>query len=143
MDRLLHILDRVAAFRCDLVCRNQEIAVLVQVPDHAFRGVSHCFTGEARQALGFVARGFCVSFSGVVTFKSAQQVQEAARAVPLERVLVETDCPYMAPMPHRGKRCEPAHVLDTARFLARLRGEDERRVLEATVANTRRIFALA
>jgi TatD DNase family protein len=104
--------------------------------------VSHCFTGEARQALGFVARGFHVSFTGVVTFKSADTIREAARAIPLESLMVETDCPYMAPVPHRGKRCEPAHVIDTARAIARLRGEDEARVFAATAANTRGVFRL-
>jgi TatD DNase family protein len=106
------------------------------------RGVSHCFTGAARQALGFVARGFLVSFTGVVTFKSADGVREAAAAIPEDHLLVETDCPYMAPVPHRGRRCEPAFVVDTARAIARLRGADEAALLAATAANTRRAFRL-
>lgn len=106
------------------------------------RGVAHCFTGVTEEALGFVRRGFCVSFSGVVTFKSAAAIQEAARAVPLDHIMVETDCPYMAPIPHRGRRCEPAFVVETARAIARLRGEAEEAVLAATVSNTRRTFGL-
>ncbi len=104
----------------------------------ARRGVAHCFTGTRAQALGFVALGFCVSFSGVVTFKNAAEIQEAARAVPEDHLLVETDCPYMAPMPHRGKRCEPAFVADTLRGLAALRGTPLPDLARATAANARR-----
>lgn len=106
------------------------------------RGISHCFTGTAEQALGFVRRGFHVSFTGVVTFKNAASVQAAAQAVPLDALMVETDCPYMAPVPHRGRRCEPAFVVDTARAIARLRGVDDEQVFRATVENTRRVFRL-
>jgi TatD DNase family protein len=106
------------------------------------RGVSHCFTGTAEQALGFVRRGFFVSFTGVVTFKSADQVRAAALAVPLDALMVETDCPYMAPVPHRGRRCEPAFVIDTARGIAKLRGEADERVFAATAENTRRVFRI-
>ncbi|MCO5168807.1 MAG: TatD family hydrolase [Planctomycetes bacterium] len=116
--------------------------VLGAWPGDAPRGVSHCFTGTAEQALGFVRRGFHVSFTGVVTFKNAAQVQAAARAVPLDALMVETDCPYMAPVPHRGRRCEPAFVLDTARGVARLRGVEDEEVFQATVAATRRVFRL-
>jgi TatD DNase family protein len=107
------------------------------------RGLAHCFTGTRDQALGFVRRGFGVSFSGVVTFKNATDIQEAAKAVPLELLLVETDCPYMAPVPHRGQRCEPRHVVDTAAFIAKLKGVAPAEVMAATVATTRRILGLA
>lgn len=116
--------------------------VLGPWPGDAPRGVSHCFTGTADQALGFVRRGFYVSFTGVVTFKSAAQVQAAAQAVPLDALMVETDCPYMAPAPHRGRRCEPAFVVETARAVARLRGVDDEQVFSATLGNTRRVFRL-
>ncbi|MGE0710163.1 MAG: TatD family hydrolase [Planctomycetota bacterium] len=109
-------------------------------PGAPLRGVAHCFTGEARQALGFVERGFGVSFTGVVTFKSADPIREAASAVPLDRLLVETDCPYMAPVPLRGKRCEPAHVEHTARAIAVLRGLPEEELFAATARNAARIF---
>jgi len=106
------------------------------------RGVSHCFTGNKAQALGFVERGFGVSFTGVVTFKKAEDVREAARAVPRELLLVETDCPYMAPVPQRGKRCEPSFVVHTARAIALLRGDDPDELFEATARNAARIFGL-
>ncbi len=124
---------------------DEALAILDEVaagPGPTLRGVAHCFTGDAAQAQGFVARGFAVSFTGVVTFKNAAQVQEAARVVPLALLLVETDCPYMAPVPLRGKRCEPAFVVHTARALAALRGEDEAEVLAATGRNARRLFGL-
>lgn len=106
------------------------------------RGVSHCFTGEAHEAQGFVDRGFGVSFTGVVTFKSAAAVREAATIVPPELLLVETDCPYMSPVPLRGKRCEPAFVVHTARALATLRGEDPDELFTRTAQNAARIFGL-
>ncbi|MBL4846077.1 MAG: TatD family hydrolase [Planctomycetes bacterium] len=112
------------------------------LPGPALRGVSHCFTGNATQALGFSERGFGVSFTGVVTFKKALDLQEAARAIPLESVLVETDCPYMSPVPLRGKRCEPAFVVHTARKVAELRGISEAELEAATVQNTIRVFGL-
>jgi TatD DNase family protein len=115
-------------------------ALLDELKHPNLRGVSHCFTGDARQAAGFVERGFAVSFTGVVTFKSATQVQEAATVVPPDMLLVETDCPYMAPVPLRGKRCEPAHVVHTAEFLAQLRGEDPDELKARTAANTQRVF---
>lgn len=117
-------------------------ALLDELRDPKLRGVSHCFTGDARQAAGFVERGFAVSFTGVVTFKSAQQVQEAAKVVPPELLLVETDCPYMAPVPLRGQRNEPSFVVHTAEFLAALRGEDPAELKARTAANTRRVFGL-
>lgn len=111
-------------------------------PGAPLRGVAHCFTGDARQAEGFVARGFCVSFTGVVTFKNARGVREAAAAVPLGRLLVETDCPYMAPVPLRGKRCEPAHVVHTARALADVHGQSPDDLGRTTARNAARLFGL-
>jgi TatD DNase family protein len=86
------------------------------------RGVFHCFTGTAEQALPLVEKGHLVSFTGIVTFKNGQVTQQCARAVPHDGFMLETDCPYLAPMPHRGKRNEPAHVRLTAEFVAGLRG---------------------
>lgn len=111
-------------------------------PGAALRGVAHCFTGNARQALGFAERGFGVSFTGVVTFNKSAEVQAAAQAIPLDAVLVETDCPYMAPVPLRGKRCEPAFVVHTARKIAELRGLPEAELQAATLRNTVRVFGL-
>jgi TatD DNase family protein len=106
------------------------------------RGVMHCFSGGPEEARRSVALGFHVSFSGVLTFKNAERTRDAARIVPLDRVLVETDCPYLTPEPHRGKRNEPAYVVHTARRLAETLGlsyeEIDRRVEE----NTRAVFGL-
>ncbi|MCA8923720.1 MAG: TatD family hydrolase [Planctomycetes bacterium] len=107
------------------------------------RGVSHCFTGTAAEAELYWRRGFGVSFTGVVTFKSAEQVREAAKGVPPELLLVETDCPFMAPVPLRGKRCEPAHVVHTARMLAEVRGEDPDVLMRRTAENALRIFGIS
>ena len=121
----------------------EALSILDEHRGPRLRGVAHCFTGNADEARGFVERGFCVSFSGVVTFKSAGEIQAAARVVPPELLLVETDCPYMAPVPLRGKRCEPAFVAHTLRFLAALRGEDEAALAARTVANATRLFGLS
>jgi TatD DNase family protein len=88
----------------------------------ALRGILHSFTGSPEQALECVSLGFMISFSGIVTFKNAMDLREAARIIPLSSILVETDCPYLAPAPHRGERNEPAFVADIARCLAKIRG---------------------
>ncbi|MAN11236.1 MAG: LuxR family transcriptional regulator, partial [Sphingobium sp.] len=88
-----------------------------------------------------MALGFYISISGIVTFKSARDLQETAARLPLDRLLVETDSPFLAPVPHRGKPCEPAYVADTARFLASLRGESVEQLAAATSANFRTLFA--
>lgn len=120
----------------------EALATLDELAHPRLRGVAHCFTGNATEAQGFVERGFGVSFSGAVTFKSAQEIQAAARIVPPELLLVETDCPYMAPVPLRGKRCEPAFVAHTARFLAGLRGEPEPELRRRAAANAIRLLEL-
>jgi len=86
------------------------------------RGILHCFTGDSQQAREALALGFHLAFGGVLTFPKADAVREAARITPLDRLLVETDCPYLAPLPHRGKRNEPAFVVEVARRLAEVRG---------------------
>ncbi|MET0361855.1 MAG: TatD family hydrolase [Sphingobium sp.] len=106
----------------------------------AYPGVIHCFTASAAFADAALALGFYISISGIVTFKNAKDLQETAARLPLDRLLVETDSPFLAPVPHRGRPCEPAYVADTARFLARLRGENEEALAEATSANFRALF---
>lgn len=101
--------------------------------------VLHCFTGTADQARRAVALGFYLSFAGVVTYPKATDVHEAARIVPLDRLLVETDSPYLPPVPHRGKRNEPAYVVHTARRVADLRGETFASVAQAASSNLRRL----
>jgi TatD DNase family protein len=102
-------------------------------------GIMHCFSGgpeEARQALDL---GFYLSFGGIVTFPKATQIQEAARMAPRDRILIETDAPYLAPVPKRGKRNEPAYVVETARKLAELRGESLEDIASTTSANFARL----
>jgi len=108
-----------------------------------FPALIHCFTGSRGFADQVLALGLYVSISGIVTFKNARDLQETAKAIPLDRLLIETDSPFLAPVPHRGKACEPAFVADTARFLAELRGEEVEALAEATSANFHRLFAKA
>lgn len=109
----------------------------------AFPALIHCFTGSRGFADKVLELGLYVSISGIVTFKNALDLQETAKAIPADRLLIETDSPFLAPVPHRGKTCEPAFVADTARFLAALRGESVEALGEATSANFRRLFAKA
>ena len=104
------------------------------------RTIFHCFTGGPAEATACLERGAYVSFSGIVTFKSAADVQAAAAIVPLDRLLVETDAPYLAPVPHRGKTNQPAWVAHTAQFVADLRDEPVAAVAEATDANGHAVF---
>ncbi len=105
-------------------------------------GVFHCFTGTLAQARLGLELGFYLSMPGVVTFKNAGELPEVARFAPRDRLLVETDAPYMAPQPHRGKRNEPAFVALTAAFVAEVRGEDRLAFTDATGENARRLFGL-
>jgi TatD DNase family protein len=105
-------------------------------------GVIHCFTGDAAAARAFVALGFCISFSGILTFKNAGALRAAVAAVPDDRVMVETDSPYLAPEPYRGKRNEPAFVVKTFEALARLRNADPSRLADQITSNAARLFAL-
>ncbi|MEZ4465143.1 MAG: TatD family hydrolase [bacterium] len=105
-------------------------------------GVVHCFTGGPAECERALELGFHVSLSGVVTFKNAKALREAATLIPADRLLVETDAPFLAPVPHRGKRNEPAFVVHTAREVAALRGESFEALAAATRANTVRLFGL-
>ena len=104
------------------------------------KGVLHCFTGSAELARKALDLGFYISLSGIVTFKNARELQETAKEIPIDRLLVETDAPFLAPVPHRGQTCEPAFVADTAAFVAELRGEAPEEVARATTANFYRLF---
>lgn len=106
-------------------------------------GVMHCFAEDWRMAEQALALGFYISFSGIVTFKNARDIQEVARRTPLDRILVETDSPYLAPVPYRGKTNEPAYVRHTAEYVAELRGIAYEEVAEATSANFFRLFTHA
>ena len=105
-------------------------------------GVMHCFGGGPKMAEDVLALGFYISFAGNVTFKKADALREVAREVPPERLLVETDCPYLSPVPFRGRRNEPAHVVETARFLAELRGVEAEELGRVTSENFARLFGV-
>jgi len=106
-------------------------------------GVLHCFTGSRELAKKALDLGFYVSLSGIVTFKNAADLQQTAKWLPPDRMLVETDAPFLAPVPHRGQKCEPAFVADTASFIAELRGEEPEQLGEATTENFFRLFSRA
>jgi len=108
---------------------------LAGVTSLPYGGIMHCFTGDAAQARQALDRGFHLSFGGVLTFPKAEALREAARIAPDDRILVETDCPYLAPVPHRGKRNEPAFVVETARRLAEVRGTTPENIAQLTTRN--------
>lgn len=107
----------------------------------AFTAVLHCFTSGHELARRGLAMGLYVSFSGVLTFKRADELREIAATVPMDRLLVETDAPYLAPVPHRGKRNEPAHVRHIAKVLAEVKGVSEDEIARATTENVYRLFS--
>ena len=107
----------------------------------AYAAVIHCFTGTSDFADKCLELGFSISISGIVTFKSARDLQAVAARLPIERLLVETDAPFLAPVPHRGKPGEPAFVADTVAFLAQLRGEEAGELAARTAANFHALFA--
>ncbi|MDO5069943.1 MAG: TatD family hydrolase [Neisseria zoodegmatis] len=106
----------------------------------AHAGVIHCFTENVEVAKAALDLGFYISFSGIVTFKNAVDIQEAAKYVPADRILVETDAPFLAPVPKRGKPNEPAYVRYTAEFVAKLRGDSVEHIAEITTENFYRLF---
>ncbi|PZV18395.1 MAG: deoxyribonuclease [Leptolyngbya sp.] len=106
------------------------------------RGVMHCWGGTPEETQWFLDLGFFISFSGTVTFKKATQIHESAQMVPCDRLLVETDCPFLAPIPHRGKRNEPAHVRHVAEKVASLRNLSIEELAAQTTSNARQLFRL-
>jgi TatD DNase family protein len=111
--------------------------------DSGLGGILHCFSGAAEVAAQAVEWGFLISFAGNVTFPKADDLRAAAAAVPLENLLIETDCPYLAPQAHRGRRNEPAYVVDVAAELGRLRGLSAEEMGERTTENFLRLFPRA
>jgi TatD DNase family protein len=105
------------------------------------RGVMHCFTGSVEEARTLLDLGVFISFSGIVTFKSASDLRAVANAVPLDRLLIETDCPLLAPVPYRGKRNEPAYVVQVAKTIAEVKGVPFAEIADATWRNTQLLFA--
>jgi len=123
---------------------DETIAILTEeCSGDGFRGgVMHCFGGTPQMAEALMKIGFLISFAGNVTFKKAENLREAARVVPLDKLLVETDCPFLTPEPHRGKRNEPAFVVHTACFLADLYGVDIARLAAQTTQNFLNLFRI-
>ena len=109
----------------------------------AFPALIHCFTASAEFGAKMLDLGLTISISGIVTFKNAKDLQAVAAQVPEDRLLVETDAPFLAPVPHRGKVCEPSFVADTARFVAELRGTSAEALAEVTTANFLKLFSKA
>ena len=110
--------------------------------DPDFKGIMHCFGGTAQMAEALMNLGFLISFAGNVTFKKADNLRDAARVVPLERLLIETDCPFLTPVPFRGKRNEPAYVVETAKFLADFYGVELARLANQTTRNFLEFFKI-
>ncbi|MEG2205714.1 MAG: TatD family hydrolase [Oscillospiraceae bacterium] len=106
------------------------------------KGIVHCFSGSADDALRLVKQGLHIGFGGAVTFKNARRAIEAVQALPMESIVLETDCPYMAPVPYRGKRCTSAMISLTADKIAEIKGIAQDEVLRITEENARRLFAL-
>jgi TatD DNase family protein len=107
------------------------------------KGVFHCFSGSKDLALRALELDFMISFSGIVTFKKAEELREIAKEVPLDHLLIETDCPFLAPVPYRGKRNEPAYVVEVARCIAEVRGVETEEIARITTENFQRFLQIA
>jgi TatD DNase family protein len=117
-------------------------ALLRSEGEGKLRGVIHCFTGNYEAARAYLDLGFYLSFTGIITFKNAEALRDVVRRVPLERMLVETDSPYLTPVPHRGKRNEPAYVRLVAATVANIKGVTLEEVARVTTDNARRLFRI-
>lgn len=113
-----------------------------KVKSQKLEGVIHCFGGNLEQAKGFLDLGFYIGFTGIVTFKNAKEIQQIAKEIPLDRILIETDAPFLAPDPYRGQRNEPSYVKYVCRKIAELRGLSFEEVEKATYENTVKLFNL-
>jgi TatD DNase family protein len=133
---IIHSREAAIATREVLQEVNQE------APTQPIRGVMHCWAGNPEETQWFINLGMYISFSGVVTFKNAHDLHESAKIVPSDRLLVETDCPFLAPVPKRGKRNEPAYVLHVAESVAKLRGEELSSLAAQTTDNAYKLFNL-
>ena len=118
------------------------IEIMRSMKDRLTGGIIHCFSGSAESAMEYLRMGFHISFAGPLTFRKAPRLQEAARIVPRDRLLIETDSPYMAPEPVRGRRNEPANVRYVGLKLAELRGEDPEEVAAYTTENAIRVYGI-
>ncbi|MBQ3000546.1 MAG: TatD family hydrolase [Oscillospiraceae bacterium] len=116
------------------------MAVVRQFPE--VTGVFHCYSGSAEMARQLVDRGWYIGFTGVLTFKNARKAVETAASIPLERIVLETDCPYMAPVPHRGKRNDPGYLCHMAERLAEIRGLPVEQIIQITTENAKRLYRI-
>ena len=122
---------------------DQDLSDILKSVDISSRtGVIHCFTGDYAQAREYLELGFYISFSGIVTFKKSEEIRDAAKNIPEDRILVETDSPYLAPVPHRGKTNEPSNVRFVAETVAEVRGKPLEEIARITRENTMRLFDL-
>ena len=120
--------------------REDTLNTLKQYKAEHTNGVLHCFTESLEMAEQAIDMGFYISFSGIVTFKSADELREVAKAIPLERMLIETDSPWLAPVPYRGQKNQPGYVVEVAEFIAQLRGESVSTIAQHTTDNFYRLF---
>jgi TatD DNase family protein len=139
--RQLH-LSREEGLPVMIHCREayKELAEILRSESTDWKGMIHCFTGNSQEAAALLELGFYISFSGIITFRSAAILQEAARFVPLERILVETDAPYLAPVPKRGKVNEPAFLIYTGEFVAQLKKVPVQEFARKVIANFEKLF---
>ncbi len=139
-------LELAAELGLNVILHNREswedLTAIVLPFSGRLRAVFHCFTGTMEQARPLIEAGHLISFTGIVTFKNAAIVQQTAREIPDGQFMLETDSPYLAPVPHRGKRCEPAHVADTARAVAAMRGVSEEDLIRGTGETAVRFFRI-
>jgi TatD DNase family protein len=123
---------------------NETVEILTKECSYPnFKGIMHCFGGTAKMAKALMEIGFLISFAGNVTFKKAENLRDAARVVPLDKLLIETDCPFLTPVPFRGKRNEPLYVVETARFLADFYGVELEKLANQTTRNFLEFFDIS
>ncbi|MCY7284673.1 MAG: TatD family hydrolase, partial [Cyanobacteria bacterium CAN_BIN43] len=142
--KLAHQLELPVIIHCrDAAAQMRELLQDFWQRHAPVKGVMHCWGGTPEETKWFLDLGFYISFSGIVTFKNATQIQESARICPSDRILIETDCPFLAPVPKRGKRNEPAYVRYIAEFVANLRDVPTQTLATQTTENACKLFSLS
>jgi TatD DNase family protein len=121
---------------------HDDVIKILEEMGNKLKAVIHCFTGNYETAIKYIEMGCYISFSGIITFKNAEEIREAATKIPIEKMLIETDSPYLAPVPYRGKKNEPAHVKSVAQKIAELRGISFEEIEQKTTANAKNLFRL-